>query len=82
MKLLKKTIAQYVNYELQDVVCNKCGNSCTVNWTGDLGQHFDFTFGYNSSHDGENYEFDLCEKCIFEMFKTFKIEPNGDKYLP
>lgn len=28
--------------------------------------------------DGNTYEFDMCEKCLAELFKTFKHDPLTD----
>jgi hypothetical protein len=59
-----------------DVVCNKCGKTCMVE-----GEPYGLSAvvggGYNSSHlrDFTTYHFDLCEKCLAELFVGFKIQP-------
>lgn len=45
---------------ITDVVCNVC-NQLTKLEFGTLSAHW----GYDSKHDGERYEVQLCEKCFF-----------------
>lgn len=71
---------------LEDVICNKCGNSCRPGKS--VPDYYGlveacFTTGYESTHfdDGLVFNFSLCEKCLFELFKTFKIQPNKEGYF-
>lgn len=73
---------------IEDVLCNKCGDSLKVLWDKNNKEEFEFyglmttvSGGYNSTHlqDAVTYNFDLCEKCLVEYFKTFKIQPDSDK---
>lgn len=72
------------------VVCNKCGLTYD-NENSEFGYEewqwatiypFKTEFGYGSSHDLENWSFDLCEKCIEEIASTFKINPKVEVYDP
>ena len=63
---------------IDDVICNKCGNSCRdehdMNYEGLIEAYV--SGGYGSKlGDSVNYKFSLCETCLSEMFKTFKFEP-------
>jgi hypothetical protein len=62
--------------EIVDYICNKCGKSCKLHCGNDGGLTHGFVNGsYDSEHleDLTNYYFSLCEKCISELFSTFKI---------
>lgn len=71
----KEIIEQTV---VDTITCNKCGDvipkwhDCVRTAHG---------FGYHSTLFGDNTEvyFDLCERCVFEFVKTFKVaaEING-----
>ncbi|GIN22535.1 hypothetical protein [Siminovitchia fordii] len=64
--------------------CNKCGKKKNVNhekneeWRDDF-KEFYLDFGYESSFDGESWNFDLCEECLINFIKQFKHVPNGFK---
>jgi hypothetical protein len=73
--------------ELEDVLCNACGNSCKVlvgrNSKGeeilDYGGCLvdaEVCGGYGSKYldDGDQYKFDLCESCVATLIKSFKID--------
>ena len=76
-----------------DVFCNKCGENLKflakdyegkdffVGYYGLVDAHV--SGGYLSKHlrDLQYYEFSLCEKCIKEMFDTFKVPPKQERYL-
>ena len=64
---------------IDDILCNKCGESCRTD-------DFDFgnmeglvevaiTGGYNSQYIGDmtQYTFSVCEKCLMDFVGTFKI---------
>jgi hypothetical protein len=69
--------------ETKDVLCNKCGESLRPpfdsNFPGDYYGLVEvgFSTGYLSKElpDGYWYTFSLCEKCLSELFKTFKHPP-------
>lgn len=67
-----------------EIICNKCGKK--VNIMDDLFSNnkmhdFSVRFGYCSNHDGEIWNFHLCEDCIIKFVKTFKYEPDVDGYI-
>lgn len=56
-----------------DVLCNKCGKSCSS-----AEEHY-FSYasltvhwGYGSTRDGQVHEAQLCENCWAEIIKGFK----------
>jgi ribosomal protein S14 len=64
------------------ITCNRCGKSYT--YTGDAGtdmvnyqQFYNYStrFQYGSRLEGQIWEFDLCENCLREIVKGFKIAP-------
>lgn len=72
------------------LVCNKCGLTYDdeksehdyEEWQWETMFPFKIHFGYSTKHDLENWEFDLCEKCIEEIVSTFKIQPKVENYDP
>lgn len=62
--------------EVEDIICNKCGNSCfgEMNYNGLI--EAEVSGGYDSTHllDGESYQFSICESCLDEIFNSFKIK--------
>jgi ssDNA-binding Zn-finger/Zn-ribbon topoisomerase 1 len=78
-----------------EVICNKCGKSMRVedgikdtdhSW-GYYGLvDAEFSGGYMSINrdgigDGGIYTFSLCESCLAELFKTFKIPVKTGNYI-
>lgn len=62
---------------VESITCNKCGSECDSVY----GNYFPglFTGGYTSKlGDGHTVDFDLCEVCLIDLIKSFKIEPNKD----
>ena len=79
MKTAHKEIEEVEVEVIDDVTCNKCEGSCREVGMEDYGfncliEH-KITGGYGSAHLGDmtSYTFSLCEKCLVEMFDTFKI---------
>jgi|GEM_PF-2744842 len=78
---MKKTHLEKVEVDkdvLDDVICNKCGESCkdssNMNYEGLL--EVSVEGGYASKlGDSVRYTFSLCENCLEELFKSFKINP-------
>jgi hypothetical protein len=73
---------------VEEILCNKCGKSCLKRIGTDVAglpvcdQYgligASVSGGFLSSdgiQDGITYEFDVCEACVDELFKTFSIEP-------
>ena len=54
---------------ITDVVCDVCNHSTKLEF-GTLSADL----GYDSKHDGERYEVQLCEKCFFYALSTLKKE--------
>lgn len=85
MKIIKKVVKQVEQEEVEDIVCNKCGETCNVvpkeqlagfpEYNGII--EYDIMGGYfgNAIADGDQYRFSVCEKCLVEFMKTFKIDP-------
>lgn len=81
-----KTITREVR-EIEDCLCNKCGESQLYASEDGFeckdiyGVVCDFTGGYFSKYlaDCTRYQFSLCEKCLKELFDTFKIPVQIDE---
>ena len=58
------------------VTCNKCGHTSEIDvnrFELNKFQEVDFSFGYGSKYDMEDWEFHLCEDCYDKLIKQFKI---------
>lgn len=74
----------------KDIICNKCGKSCRTDGGGDDAGHKEFDGlievcahgGYWSKVIGDmnRYRFSLCETCLVEFAKTFKINAFEDGF--
>ena len=73
MKIMK-TITKEVE-EVDDIFCNKCGESLWhhYNFCGLESTYIQGCYGSPILDDGSAYKFSLCEACLDELFKTFKI---------
>ena len=74
MRVLKKVEEPRIFEKVESITCNKCGKICT----GEDAMYADITdiriaFGYGSIYDTDVMEFDLCDSCIDEIVKSFKI---------
>jgi len=65
-----------------DILCNKCGNSLLEgkgsggeDAYGLVGAYVSTGYFSPALGDGNEYSFDMCEKCLDELFKTFKHDP-------
>ena len=70
---------------VEDIICNKCGESLRVDEYNFCGLEDAKVIGcYGSKHIGDlvEYEFHLCEKCVMELIESFKIpaDCNMDHY--
>ncbi len=63
---------------VRDVLCNRCGGTCVSEQGSQYGLSATVEGGYESTHleDLVAYHFDLCEKCLSELFAQFKIPPD------
>lgn len=64
--------------ELKGIQCNKCGCIFEPNYE-DRVQRFDnILFGYGSEYVNQKpWGFELCEECLLEFIKEFKIVPEN-----
>lgn len=82
MKTTKKVLKEVE--EIVDAFCNKCGESCRGKHSPNLDGLIEVKVdcGYGSIlGDGNIYEFSLCEKCLTELFATFKHPALKCNYL-
>lgn len=65
---------------IEDIICNKCGESCSIgafnndkifNGLIECKVSGEYLSPYLS--DSVTYTFSLCEKCLYESFKDFKV---------
>jgi len=63
---------------IEEIVCNACGKQAKHIDCTDI-QPYQFDFGFGSMHDGENWDFDLCDTCVEKIIGNFKIPPNKEK---
>lgn len=80
--MIKTEEIQTTTQVVVDILCNKCGESCATS-TSDHGWQRSFDgllevevhAGYWSKvlGDGFRTKFSLCEMCVSELFKTFKL---------
>jgi hypothetical protein len=78
MKITRKVVRQIEEELTDDILCNKCGESCLDkherNFEGLIEAHL--SGGYGSKiGDGIEVEFSLCELCLIELFDRCVIKP-------
>lgn len=73
---------------LDDIICNKCGESCNISTNKEKPEYYglceiSYSGGYGSTalRDGCNYTFSVCEKCLKEFFDSCKIKPFITSFL-
>ena len=70
---------------VDDVICNKCGCSMKISESGSdefyglVGAVVCGGYFSEELEDGVKYSFDLCEKCLKEMFKEFKVKVDEEE---
>jgi len=78
MKTYKTKLQEVVSVET--VTCNKCGKKQDVHTNDADCVTVNHTFGYNSNPklfgDMTTVNFDLCERCVFDLINTFVIPAN------
>lgn len=84
MKITKHVAVETVESVVEGVICNKCGetwHNTSDKWENSLMHNqfhpLEFLFEHGSAADGETWEFDLCEACVYDLVATFKYAPNG-----
>lgn len=71
-----------------DIICNNCGNSCKTSYDkmesyeGLLEITVQGSYWTKKLSDCANYTFSLCENCLSEMFKNFKVPVEITGYNP
>lgn len=68
-----KTFKEQLRKVVDDVHCDVCGKSTTVNTN--IGPDYatlESYWGYGSKHDGSKYDIELCETCFFEVLDFIK----------
>lgn len=75
----------------KEILCNLCGNTLCITMNANdwsIQEPYGLlnclvSGGYNSLHlsDGYNYDFNLCELCLRNLFDQFKIKPKINCYL-
>lgn len=70
-----------VRQVVERVVCDRCALEISEeqfrfgNWYSGA---YPGGYGSNPLSDGTLYEWDMCEKCLAEMFDSFKIAPKTE----
>ena len=67
------------------ITCNQCGKYKIYNKAelaiyldyGNKMNNIEYNFSYGSSFDLQEWQYDLCEKCLLEHIKSFKYVPKG-----
>lgn len=56
------------------VTCDRCDKVCEPGDCSPLGEFAVLTahWGYDSQHDMQHYELDICEECFFKLIEDFK----------
>lgn len=67
-----------IDSELVKVTCNKCGDkNIEEEYDYERFSEISLSFGYGSMYDSEHWSFDLCDQCLTDLIKTFKLVPEG-----
>jgi hypothetical protein len=77
---IKKFEEKLVEVE-EDRICNMCGKSCKceMNING-LSAYVEGAYDSPCLEDNVGYNFDLCEKCLKNLFVLFKFKPETVNY--
>lgn len=77
----ERTIEEEV---VDDIICNRCGESCRCDAALNYEGLIEATIcgGYGSKiGDFRQLTFSVCESCLIELFETFKISPAVQDHL-
>ena len=78
MKITREITRTITDEEIEDILCNKCGESCfdkhEMNFEGLIEAYLCGGFG-SKIGDGVAVEFSLCETCLLELFDRCVIKP-------
>ena len=78
MRIIEKKILTREVEDTKDILCNKCGESLYIKFGEGIGNYEGLIEAYVCGGfsallgDEVGYNFSLCEKCLSELFKTFK----------
>lgn len=70
--------------EVTSILCNKCGEEMITKCSpGGNGVSVTYQAGFDAKlyKDGDNVEFDICEKCLKAFTKSFKVPPKIENYM-
>lgn len=67
-----KTYKQVVKKEIDDVICDCCGQSANTMDMGPSWAELNATWGYGCKDDGMNYDIDICENCFIDVLDFIK----------
>ena len=67
-----KIYREVVRKEIDDVICDCCGQSSDTMNMGPSWASLEATWGYGCKDDGMNYDIDLCENCFIEVLRFIK----------
>lgn len=77
MRIIDKQKIMVEQENLIAIICNMCGNRYENNrmFQANEVQNFQIAFGFGSFHDGQVWQFDLCDTCLDRLIVGFKVEP-------
>jgi hypothetical protein len=78
MRIVENIEKVVLTEQLVGVVCNCCGKALETNELNSV-QKINLSFGYGSEFDTQEWGVDLCENCIKNITKQFKVVP--DKFM-
>lgn len=69
-----KTYKQVKKKVIDQIICDCCGQSCTMNEPFDEHEYatLEATWGYFSNQDGTQYNIELCESCFNDVLQIIK----------
>lgn len=76
--MIKRKTTVVTQEEVEDIICNVCAESLSTDYgTYEGVRNVWSRFGYGAKYfdDMDLVRFDICEKCLFEYIKTWKIDP-------
>ncbi len=80
MKVIKKTKVEREVEMLVDEICNVCGESL-MRCGGFYGLNLEYAGGFESDPlSDKRYTAEICERCLSDWFKTFKIPVEEHDY--